>query len=140
MMKCWSHMMCPPSLLKFRSMKPLTTSFMKSTPTTSYYNSAQSYSSDAFSVMSPRTQFFSFNDKLYKQIDGCGMGNPLSPVLANISMANLEADVVRPFNPPFYDRYVDDCFSLRKKDQPDVLFERKAFQTKSSFSNLVKSR
>ena len=25
---------------------------------------------------------FSFNGKLYKQIDGCGLGNPLSPVLA----------------------------------------------------------
>jgi len=61
--------------------------------------------------MSPRTQFFSFNDKLYKQIDGCGMGNPPSPVLSNIFMAKLEADVVQPFNPPFYDRYVDDCFS-----------------------------
>ena len=63
-------------------------------------------------------------DKLYKQIDGCGMGNPLSPVLANIFMAKLEADVVRPFNPPFYDRYVDDCFSEKKKDEPDSLFER----------------
>ena len=65
---------------------------------------------------------FSFNDNLYKQIDGCGMGNPLSPVLANIFMAKLEADVVRPFNPPFYDRYVDDCFSKNKKDEPDALF------------------
>ena len=68
--------------------------------------------------------FFSFNDNLYKQIDGCGMGNPLSPVLANIFMAKLEADAVRPFNPPFYDRYVDDCFSKKKKDEPDALFER----------------
>ncbi|KAL9977773.1 hypothetical protein ACROYT_G015213 [Oculina patagonica] len=67
---------------------------------------------------------FSFNDKLYKQIDGCGMGNPLSPVLANIFMAKLEADVVRPFNPPFYDRYVDDCFSKKKKGEPDALLER----------------
>ena len=67
---------------------------------------------------------FSFNGKLYKQIDGCGMGNPLSPVLANIFMAKLEADVVRPFNPPFYDRYVDDCFSKKKKNEPDALFER----------------
>ena len=66
---------------------------------------------------------FSFNGKLYKQIDGCGMGNPLSPVLANIFMAKLEADVVRPFNPPFYDRYVDDCFSKKKKNEPDALFE-----------------
>ena len=40
---------------------------------------------------------------------------PLSPVLANIFMAKLEADVVRPFNPPFYDRYVGDCFSKKKK-------------------------
>ena len=67
---------------------------------------------------------FSFNDNLHRQIDGCGMGNPLSPVLANIFMAKLEADVVRPFNPPFYDRYVDDCFSKKKKDEPDALFER----------------
>lgn len=54
------------------------------------------------------------------------MGNPLSPVLANIFMAKLEADVVQPFNPPFYDRYVDDCFSTskKKKDEPDALFER----------------
>ena len=58
---------------------------------------------------------FSFNDNLNKQIDGCGMGNPLSPVLANIFMAKLEADVVRPFNPPFYDRYVGDCFYKKKK-------------------------
>jgi len=45
-----------------------------------------------------------FKRLLYKKIDGCGMGNPLSPVLANIFMAKLEADVVQPFNPPFYDR------------------------------------
>ena len=51
------------------------------------------------------------------------LGNPLSPVLANIFMAKLEADVVRPFNPPFYDRYVDDCFSKKKKNEPDALFE-----------------
>ena len=40
-------------------------------------------------------------------------------------MAKLEADVVRRFNPPFYDRYADDCFSKNKKDEPDaLLFER----------------
>ena len=39
-------------------------------------------------------------------------------------MAKLEADVVRPFNLPFYDRYVDDCFPKKKKDELDVLFER----------------
>ena len=52
---------------------------------------------------------FSFNGKLYKQADGCSMGNPLSPTLANIFMCKLEEDVVTPRNLPFYDRYVDDC-------------------------------
>ena len=71
-----------------------------------------------------RNTVFSFNGKLYRQTDGCGMGNPLSPVLANIFMSKLEADVVRPFNPTFYDRYVDDCFSKKRKDEPDQLLDR----------------
>ena len=66
----------------------------------------------------------SFNGHLHKQIDGCGMANPLSPVLANIFNAKLESDVVQPYNPPFYDWYVDDCFSKRKKGKPDDLLER----------------
>ena len=71
-----------------------------------------------------RNTVFSFNGKLYRQTDGCGMGNPLSPVLVNIFMSKLEADVVRPFNPTFYDRYVDDCFSKKRKDEPDQLLDR----------------
>ena len=35
---------------------------------------------------------FTFNGNLFKQVDGCGMGNPLSPVLANIFMCKLESD------------------------------------------------
>ena len=54
---------------------------------------------------------FSFNDRLYKQTDGCGMGNPLS-------------DVVRPSNPPFYTIYFDDIFSKRKQDEPDHLLDQ----------------
>ena len=45
---------------------------------------------------------FSFNGHLYKQIDGYGMENPLSPVLANIFMVKLEPDVIRPYSPRFY--------------------------------------
>ena len=39
-------------------------------------------------------------------------------------VSKLEADVVRPFNPTFYDRYVDDCFSKKRKDEPDQLLDR----------------
>lgn len=67
---------------------------------------------------------FSFNGKLYKQVDGCSMGNPLSPTLANIFMCKLEEDVVTPHNLPFYDRYVDDCFTKRKTNAPDNLLEK----------------
>ena len=68
---------------------------------------------------------FSFNNRLYKQIDGCRMGNPLSPVLANIFTAKLEEEIVEPLSAPrLYHRYVDDCFSKRKKDQPDELLEK----------------
>lgn len=51
------------------------------------------------------------------------MGNPLSPVLANIFMTKLEQDVVRPINPSFYDRYVDDCFRKKAKDKADIPFK-----------------
>ena len=65
----------------------------------------------------------SFNNRLYKQVDGCGMGNPLSPVLANIFMSKLEDDIVSPNAPSLYHRYVDDCIAKRKKGQPDELLE-----------------
>ena len=55
-----------------------------------------------------------FNNKLYKQINGCAMGNPLSVILANIFMAKLERDVVNPAKLILYKRYVDDVF-LRTK-------------------------
>ncbi|XP_078356322.1 high-affinity choline transporter 1-like, partial [Oculina patagonica] len=64
------------------------------------------------------------NGQLYKQIDGCSMGNPLSPTLANIFMCKLEEDIVTPLNLPFYDRYVDDCFSKRKANAPDSLLDK----------------
>ena len=51
------------------------------------------------------------------------MGNPLSPVLANIFMCKLENDIIPLHTPKVYKRYVDDCFSTRKKNQPDHLLE-----------------
>ena len=65
--------------------------------------------------------FITFNGNLYKQMDGCGMDNPLSPVLVNMSMCKLEFDVIAPTNPSFYHRYVDDCLSKRKTNSTDHL-------------------
>ena len=57
------------------------------------------------------------------RLDGCAMGGPLSVILADIHMVRNENEVVKPLNPPFYKRFVDDIYSRRNKSQQDVLFE-----------------
>ena len=34
--------------------------------------------------------YFTFNDEIYKQIHGCAMGSPVSPIVANICMEEIE--------------------------------------------------
>ena len=54
--------------------------------------------------------YFQFNEKFYHQIFGSAMGNPISPILANIVMEDLEIDSINKLNfkPAFYFRYVDE--------------------------------
>ena len=66
---------------------------------------------------------FQFCNTLYKQIDGCSMGGPLSVTLADIFMIKMEQDIVVPSQPIFYKRYVDDIFYCRKKEPVDKLLE-----------------
>ena len=59
----------------------------------------------------------SFNNDIYKQVDGVAMGSPLGPVLANVFMVELENTLV----PKLLDkmnwwyRYVDDTFTFIKE-------------------------
>ena len=39
----------------------------------------------------PKNQFFLFNNKYYKQVDGVGMGSPLGPALTNIFTGSFES-------------------------------------------------
>ncbi len=60
--------------------------------------------------------FFTFEGKLYQQIDGVAMGSPLGPTLANAFLCHyekiwLDACPVA-FKPVYYRRYVDDTFLL----------------------------
>ena len=66
---------------------------------------------------------FTFNSKFCKQTDGCTMGGPLSVTFSDIYMTKMERDVVRPFNPIFYRRYVDDIYNRRKINKKDDLYE-----------------
>jgi len=54
--------------------------------------------------------FFTFNNKIYKQKFGTPMGSPLSPIIADLVLQDLERRTLEIFGVevPFYFRYVDD--------------------------------
>jgi hypothetical protein len=61
---------------------------------------------------------FTFNKKLYKQIDGVSMGSRLGPIIANIFMHNFEMkhmDNLIKLGVKFWSRFVDDVFVIIKK-------------------------
>lgn len=60
--------------------------------------------------------YFIFDRKLYKQIDGVGMGLPLGPTFANAFLCHHEKNWIEncpsDFRPVYFKRYVDDCFVI----------------------------
>jgi len=68
--------------------------------------------------MSVLNSFFVFDDKVYQQTEGLGMGLPLGPTFANVFMCFHEKvwldNCPNSFKPIFYRRYVDDTFILFK--------------------------
>ena len=61
--------------------------------------------------------YFMFNDSVYKQIHGCAMGSPVSPVVANLCMEVIEESAIAASTPPpkVWKRYVDDSFVIFKE-------------------------
>ena len=59
---------------------------------------------------------FKFRDKFYKLKDGCAMGNPLSPFMANVFLAKFENEFSKHvLFPRTWLRYVDDIFAIVKR-------------------------
>ena len=69
--------------------------------------------------------FLHFDKIFYKQIFGTSMGSPISLILANIVMQNLEQHVINSldFYVHTYYHYVDDTFLIIPKDKIDC-FEK----------------
>ena len=57
--------------------------------------------------------YFEFDNSYYKQIEGCAMGSPISSVIANLVMEDLEKTCLDQLThkPTFYYRYVDDIIT-----------------------------
>ena len=62
--------------------------------------------------------YFIFKDNVYKQIDSCAMGTPVSLIVANSCMEEIENQAINatPVPPKIWKRYVDDSFCTIKKD------------------------
>ncbi|XP_068741458.1 uncharacterized protein [Montipora capricornis] len=80
--------------------------------------------------------YFMFNDTVYKQIHGCAMGSPVSPVVANLCMEIIEESAIASSTTPpkVRKRYVDDSFVIIKEhsvrrchshQQPSILVSNK---------------
>ena len=69
---------------------------------------------------------FSFNEIMYRQIDGVSMGCLLGPILANIFVGFQERHLFDRFPKPFtYLRYVDDTFvSFRSRNDALSFFDK----------------
>ncbi|XP_071577054.1 uncharacterized protein [Temnothorax nylanderi] len=68
---------------------------------------------------------FSFNGEIYEQIFGSPMGSPLSPVVADIVMDDLETHCLSllNFNIRIFIRYVDDIFAVVPKTSVGLILK-----------------
>ena len=62
--------------------------------------------------------YFQYNGKHYKQLHGTAMGSPVSVVVAEIVMQNIEERALGTYKRtlPLWPRYVDDTFTAVHKD------------------------
>jgi len=81
--------------------------------------------------------YFTFNNIIYKQIFGTPMGSPLSPIVADLVMRDLEEHVLNSLNirPSLYYRYVDDIILTAPKEEiHTILNEFNSYHQRLNFT------
>ena len=118
MTKSWFHLMSSLSSQLSRSRKPVLI-FEINSMRISHYTRELISLLDIISLrICSLKLFFVYNDCIYKQIHGCAMGSPVSPVVANLCMKVIEDSAlsISTVPPKIWKGYVDDSFVIIKKD------------------------
>ena len=93
MTKSWFHLMSSLSSQPSRSRKPVFISIRdKLSEDITLHSRTNLTTDDIISVLEfvLSNNYFVYNDCIYKQIHGCVMGSPVSPVVANLCMEVIE--------------------------------------------------
>ena len=80
---------------------------------------------------------FTFNGKIYIQVDGVAMGSPLGPVLADIFMIESEKAILPELTEfiKYWKRYVDDTISYIKLGTiNDIITKLNSFNNNVQFT------
>ena len=69
--------------------------------------------------------YFSFQGGFYQQTEGAAMGSPISPIVANLFMEDLEVQAIQISSTPLalWKRFVDDTFTIIKKEDKNSFLE-----------------
>jgi len=81
--------------------------------------------------------FFKFNNGIYRQTFGMPMGSPLSPIISDLVMRDLEENVMNSLSirPLFYVRYVDDILlSTHEGEIHDLLNKFNSYHQRLQFT------
>ena len=72
-----------------------------------------------------RNTYFSFEGRYYEQTEGAAMGSPISPLVANLFMEEIEVQAISTSTTPptLWKRFVDDTFTIIKKNNRDSFLQ-----------------